>query len=120
MRTGGLQPRLDSLPVNVVQRGMEAYKRHDAEAMAAQYDTTVLQESLSDAGGPRRMTRAAVRDGISKWFQQSPNSKLTLVKRITTGPFVVDLYDLMVDGKRSQHLDIFEVRNGKIVREWQN
>jgi hypothetical protein len=104
----------------VVQRGMEAYNRHDADAIAALYDSTVVHESLGDSAGPQRMTRTAVRDAILKWFQQAPDSKLTLAKRITTGPFVVDLYELVVAGKRTRHLDMFEVRNGKIVREWEN
>lgn len=110
----------DTLPVNVVQRGMDAYNRRDVDAMAALYDTVVVHESLVDSTGPQRMSRAAVRDGILKSFQQARNSKLTLVKRIATGPFVVDVYDLAMDGKRSRHLDLFEVRKGKIVREWEN
>ena len=35
------------------------------------------------------------------------------------GPFVVDLYETIANGKKTQHLDIFEVRNGKVVREWE-
>ena len=110
----------DTLPVSVVQRGMDAYNRHDAEASAALYDSTVVLESLNDSAAARRITHGVMRESILQWFQQAPNSKLTLVQRMVTGPFVVDLYDLDANGKRSRYIDMFEVRNGKIVREWQN
>jgi hypothetical protein len=110
----------DTLPVSVVQRGMEAYNRHDLEASAALYDSTVVLESLGDSAAARRFSRTEMRESIREWFQQAPNCKVTLVKRIATGPFVVELYDLDANGKRSRHIDMFEVRHGKIVREWQN
>jgi hypothetical protein len=109
----------DTLPASVVQRGMDAYNRRDADAMAALYDTIVVHHNLADSTGSQRMTREEVRDGIRKWFHDAPDGTLTLVKRTTTGPFVVDVDDVVMGGKRFQHLDIFEVRHGKIVREWE-
>ena len=119
MRAQTRRHSTDTLPVSVVQRGMEAYNRHDTDSSAALYDSTVVLESLGDSVAARRISHAVMRESILQWFQQAPNSKLTLVKRIATGPFVVDLYDLDANGKRSRHIDMFEVRNGKIVREWQ-
>jgi predicted SnoaL-like aldol condensation-catalyzing enzyme len=41
-----------------------------------------------------------------------------LKQQIVSGRLVVQLYDFIENGKRTSHLDIYEVRHGKIVHEW--
>jgi hypothetical protein len=108
----------DTLPQKVVQRALDGYNHHDVVAVEAEYQPTYLYQNLSDSAGPRLVSRVDVRDSLILVFQRAKDAKLTLSKRVLTGPIVTDFYVAKTNGRKVRHMNIFEVRHGKIVREW--
>ena len=51
-----------------------------------------------------------------KAFATKPT--ITVAHRMVVGPYVID--EQVRGPERRRHLDIFEVRKGKIVREWES
>ncbi|HKW46494.1 MAG TPA: hypothetical protein VJN70_03585 [Gemmatimonadaceae bacterium] len=108
----------DTLPQKVVQRAVDGYNHHDVVAIEAEYLPTYLYQNLSDSAGPRLVSRVDVRDSLILVFQRAKDAKLTLSKRVLTGPIVTDFYVARTNGRKATHLNMYEVRHGKIVREW--
>ena len=109
--TAGAQASADTMPERVVDRLYETINRCDVAAFNALYAPVVYGSTLEDSTvAPRR--RAA--QDIS-WCK-SPKVRFKMIRRIALGPYVVDEQDVVEQGKA--HLEIFEVRKGKIVHEW--
>jgi hypothetical protein len=111
----------DTLPVRVVERAINGYKSGSLDATFAPYDTVFIHETLGDAKGAEHVRRA-------DWIRQMKsdtmivrvmhNWRITHIERGTRGPWVFDIWTLRgPKGKTAKHVDILEVRNGKIVRE---
>jgi len=109
----------DTLPQKVVQRALDGFNHHDVVAIEAEYQPTYLYQYLPDSGGPRLVSRVDMRDSLIVVFQRTKDAHLTLSKRVLTGPIVTDFYVAKVNGKKLKHVDMYEVRHGKIVREWE-
>jgi hypothetical protein len=109
----------DTLPQKVVQRALDAYNHHDVVAHEAEYLPTYMYENMADSAGPRLVSGVAVRDSLILVFQRTKDAKQRLSKRVVTGPVVTDFYTLVLNGRKRKHVDMYEVRNGKIVREWE-
>ncbi len=118
----GVRPTVsadDTLPQRVVARLLGAFNRHDARGVAAEYDSAIVQWNLADSSGTAvRGTRAGIEAGVAHDFPQIPDLRAKLLRRTITGPFVSDVYVVSERGRRRRQLDLFEVRHGKIVREW--
>ena len=107
----GAQTAADTLPERVVDRVYETINRCDVAAFNALFAPVVYGSAMEDSTvAPRR--RAA--QDISGWCK-SPRLRFKMIRRIVLGPYVVDEQDVVEQGKA--HLDIFEVRKGKIVHE---
>ncbi|HZI42654.1 MAG TPA: hypothetical protein VFD67_13145 [Gemmatimonadaceae bacterium] len=109
----------DTLPQKVVQRALDGYNHHDVVAIEAEYQPTYLFQNLSGSAGPRLVSRVDMRDSLIVVFQRIKDARLTLSKRVLTGPIVTDFYVAKVNGRKQKHVDMYEVRHGKIVREWE-
>ena len=110
----GAQTAADTLPERVVDRVYETINRCDVAAFNALFAPVVYGSAMEDSTvAPRR--RAA--QDISGWCK-SPRLRFKMIRRIVLGPYVVDEQDVVEQGKA--HLDIFEVRKGKIVHEWES
>ena len=117
----GRRDARDTLPVRVVQRLTAAYNKRDAATFFAGLDTVFLHDRLTDTTAVRR--RGTPQE-IYGWFADSLKSggtvaHIDVIRLVEHGPYVVQLYDLVVNGKRIPSIDIFEVRHGKIVHEWE-
>ena len=110
--------RRDTLPERVVQRALDAYNNHDVVALEAEYQPYFMFERMADSTGPHLMSRVAMRDSLILVFQRTGDAREKLSKRVSNGPLVTDLYTTIENRKKHKHLGIFEVRGGKIVREW--
>ncbi|HEY2378724.1 MAG TPA: hypothetical protein VGH98_22270 [Gemmatimonadaceae bacterium] len=108
----------DTLPQKVVQRALDGYNHHDVVAIEAEYPPSYLYQNLSDSAGPRLVSRVDVRDSLIVLFQRTKDAKLTLSKRVLTGSMVTDFYVAKGNGRKQKHVNIYEVRRGKIVRQW--
>ena len=109
----------DTLPQKVVQRALDAYNHHDVVAIENEYLPTYMYENMADSAGPHLVSAVAVRDSLIVVFSRSKDAKLRLSKRVLTGPIVTDFYTFVLNGKKRKHVDMYEVRHGKIVREWE-
>ena len=113
------QAAADTLPDRVIDRAYAAFNRHDPEAFLSNFAETWWYSPLEDtAAAPQRNERA---DELKAYreldaFRNRPT--IRLVRRLVAGPYVVDLQSRGRDSVL--RLDIFEVRNGKIVREWES
>ena len=111
----------DTLPVRVVQRAVDGYKNKSLDAAFAQYDTAFIHETLGDPKGVEHVRR-------TDWVRQMKSDStvvqfmhdwhITHIERASSGPWVYDIWTLRgPKGQTVKHVDLFEVRNGKIVRE---
>ena len=117
---GATRDMRDTLPVRVVQRMTDAYNRRDAPGLFAEIDTLFFHDQLSDTTHTRHGTPEQIYGWFADSAKTSPNlGRIDVVRRIEHGPFVVQLYDMVLNGKRTPRLDIFEVRHGKVVHEWE-
>ena len=109
----------DTLPQKVVQRALDAFNHHDVVAIEAEYEPMYLYQNLADSTAPRVVSRVDMRDSLILVFQRAKDAKLRLSKRVLNGPLVTDFYVAVLNGKKRKHVDLYEVRHGKIVREWE-
>lgn len=110
--------RRDTLPEKVVQRALQAYNNHDVVALEAEYPAYFMYERMSDSTGPHLVSRTAMRDSLILVFERVKDAKQKLSKRVSNGPLVTDLYVTIANHKKRKQFGIYEVRGGKIVREW--
>ena len=109
----------DTLPQKVVQRALDGFNHHDVVAIEAEYEPTYLYQNLADSTAPRVVSRVDMRDSLILVFQRAKDAKLRLSKRVLNGPLVTDFYVTVLNGRKRKHVDLYEVRHGKIVREWE-
>src|SRR5256885_16761362 len=109
----------DTLPQKVVQRALDGFNHHDVVAVEAEYQPMYMYENLADSTGPHVVSRVAMRDSLILVFQRSKDAKLRLSKRVLNGALVTDFYVTVLNGRKRKHVDMYEVRSGKIVREWE-
>ena len=113
------QAAADTLPERVVDSAYAAFNRHDPAAFLKNFAETWWYSTLEDtAAAPRRNVRA---DELMAYREQDAfrnRPTIRLVRRLVAGPYIVDLQSRGRDSV--MRLDIFEVRNGKIVREWES
>ena len=107
----------DTLPEYVATRALDAYNRHDVNALQRFFDTVSVHEMLGDSAKVGRGAPQQMWAGIADYFAKA-NPRVELKQHIVSGPFVVLFYDFIENGKRSPHIEVDEVRHGKIVHVW--
>jgi hypothetical protein len=107
----------DTTPERVVDRLYDAINRCDGKAISSLFAPVWFHSALEDtASAPRRLTREEFVSGLMEWCHP-PKPRFKMLHRIVMGPYVVDEQAVLDKGR--VHLDMFEVRNGKIVKEWE-
>ena len=109
----------DTLPESIVSQAYEAFNRHDPAAFLAYFAPAWHSTALGDTTArPRRHTREQeLRDYLAvDAFRYTPT--ITVVRRLVVGPYVID--EQLRGRDSTRRLDIFEVRQGKIVQEWES
>jgi hypothetical protein len=107
----------DTLPEHVAMHALNAYNRHDVPALQSFFDTVSVHEVLGDSAKLGRGTPQQIWAGIADYFAKT-NPRAELKQHIVSGPLVVLFYDFIENGKRSPHIEVDEVRHGKIVHVW--
>lgn len=110
-------------PRQVVERFLEAFNRHDVEAMLslAHADVqwlTVADDKISvDTAG-----QAALRDSMKSYFASLPTVRSTFESALVAGPYVTVVERARWQGKSGERtqaaLAVYEVREGKVRRVW--
>ncbi len=112
----------DTLPEHVIQRSEDAFNRHDAKALGALYAPTAVLSFVGADSTARNWPASpdSVAVAIARyWTSQKKPPTIKHLQRMSAGPFVADKYELHDDRGATYALDIYEVRGGLIVREWQ-
>ena len=111
----------DTLPEHVAQRVYEAFKRHDLDAMYANYDSVFTYERFGDPAGSHQIRRD---DNLRRMKADTAlvriinGQRIVLVRSDVYGAFVNQEWrEGFADGREFKHFELFEVRGGRIVRE---
>lgn len=105
-------------PERVVQTQLDAYNRHDLEALLATYANDAKLYDYPDK--LRQEGLEQIRERYARRFTESPGVRATISRRINRANFVIDEEQLagLGGGRSDSALVIYEVRDGKIARVW--
>jgi len=118
---GATHSMRDTLPEIVVQRMIDAFARRDLDATYAYFDSVFTHETLGDSTGAQHFRRD---DYVRQMKADTAVMRIIKTQRIRV--LHTDVHGAVVslvwtrrfsDGKPITHLELFEVRRGKIVRE---
>jgi hypothetical protein len=104
-------------PEEVAQSRIEAYNRHDLEALIGLYapDARLYEppDHLRDSGTEQ------IRQTYARRFASAPHGMITVAKRMTEGNHVVDReIETGAAAQPESALVISEIHDGKITRTW--
>jgi hypothetical protein len=111
-------PGGDPTPEALVQRQVEAYNAHNLDAFVACYGAAIEFRTLDGKVNPEKGL-APLRKGYEDLFGRFPKLRVTVLKRILQGSFVID--QERAEGMGPQPVTvtaIYEISEGKIVRVW--
>lgn len=101
-------------PVIVVDRQLKGYNDRDINAFAATYSDDIVLMSY-----PNTITSAGLetlKKGYGPFFQNTPDLHCKITNRIVIGNKVIDLEEVVMNGKIINAVAIYEVENGKISK----
>lgn len=126
------QAPMDTLPVHVVERMLDAFDHGDQAARSRLYDSVYYFQDLMvpPPGDPKRPKAMVAEERARQWqrhiaesrFDTLPQRSRKVLQRIVVGRFVV--YHIAVAFKPPyeensfEKLEVYEVKNGKIVAEY--
>jgi hypothetical protein len=117
----------DTLPASVVDQAYDAILRCDRVAFYSLFAHVWYYSTLEDSSQVvtlRSRDKAILQlDPNSAWARcgdkpKASQGRYNILQRIVLGPYVVDKH--ANEAGSYVHLDIFEVRHGLIVREWES
>jgi hypothetical protein len=128
----GAQTPKDTLPIHVVERMLDAFDRGDQAARSQLYDSVYYFQDLivPPPGDPKRPKAMSAEERARKWqsyitesrFDTLPQRSRKVLQRMVVGRFVA--YHIAVvfkpphEANSFEKLEVYEVRNGKIVAEY--
>lgn len=107
-------------PEHVVQAQLDAYNAHDIDAFAACYADDAIIYNLAANKAPRKGI-PALREDYAFLAKVPKEFHAEIVKRIVSGPIVVDHehpVGLPADKRAIDAIAVYEVRDGKILNVW--
>ena len=101
-----------------VQIQFDAYNRHDAGGMAQAFAPVFYRGTLGDT--LRQMSRDTLSLKMGEFFKRAPRVHAKLLDRKVHGVYVIDHEHVtgLPEGKSSDWIMIYEVRDGRILRNW--
>lgn len=126
------QAPTDTLPAHVVERMLDAFDRGDRVARSRLYDSVYYFQDLMvpPSGDPNRPKAMSAEARARQWqdpiaesgFDTLPQRSRKVLQRMVVGRFVV--YHIAVvfkpphEENSFEKLEVYEVKNGKIVAEY--
>ena len=111
-------PSAGLTPEDLVQKQVEAYNAHDLDAFVACYGPAIEFRTMDGKVNPEKGL-APLRKGYEDLFKRFPKLKVTVLKRISQGPFVIDQEQAEGMGPNPITVTaIYETSQGKIIRVW--
>lgn len=122
----------DTLPVRVVDRMFDAFNRGDQITRSTLYDSVYYFQDLQvpPPGNPARPAAMSARERARAWqanitearFDTLPRRSRKVLQRMVVGRFVVYHIAVLFEPPHEDHsfekLEVYEVKNGKIVAEY--
>ncbi|MFC5740114.1 nuclear transport factor 2 family protein [Dyella tabacisoli] len=107
-------------PEQVVQAQLDAYNKHDVEAMAACYADDV---TIVDLSGKRPPIKGipALKETYAFLAKVPKTFAAKVVTRMVNGPIVIDrehVIGVPEDKSKPDPIAVYEVRDGKILNVW--
>lgn len=109
----------DMLPVDIVQRQLDAYNAHDLDAFCACFADDVRTWRMPDASSPALEGKAALRSFYAEQRFAIPSLRAELMARIALGDKVID--HERIHGLRPEPYDmaaVYRVADGLIAEAW--
>lgn len=103
-----------------VRRADDAFERGDDSTAATLFADPVFFHTWGDSV-VQRISHQQMRAEYAKVLAANPHLRYSITDRMVVGPFVVEHEHLagMADGRSRDALNVFEVRAGRIVAEWE-
>jgi hypothetical protein len=101
-----------------VAAALEAFNRHDVVGMVAHFAPLMPVAHVMGERFSESVTVHAWRNRLTRMFEQAPDLRWELVSRSVEGAFVVDHYRTRAGGRTGGEVQVYEVRNGRIVGMW--
>jgi len=122
----------DTLPVRVVERMLDAFDRGDQATRSRLYDSVYYFQDLMVPApeDPKRPKAMSAEERARKWqgyitesrFDTLPRRSRKVLQRMVAGRFVVYHIAVIFKPPHEDHsfekLEVYEVKNGKIVAEY--
>jgi len=122
----------DTLPVRVVERMLNAFNRGDVITRSTLYDSVYYLQDLMvpRPGNPNRPVAMSAEERARRWqayitenrFDTLPRRSRKVLQRMIVGRFVVYhiavLFDPPHEDQSFEKLEVYEVKKGKIVAEY--
>ncbi len=99
-------------PELVVQKQVEAFNDRDLDRFAACYSENVLVRNFPNDS--LYTGNAILKENYKKFYEQTPQIKVEVVKRISIGNKVIDEEKVTLSDKERRQVAIYEVNNGPI------
>lgn len=105
-------------PEAVVQKQVDAYNAHNLEAFVACYDPAIEFRTMDGKVGPEKGL-PPLRKAYGELFKRFPALRVSILKRIAQGAFVIDQERAEGAGPDPVTVTaIYEVAKGKIIHVW--
>lgn len=102
--------------VKLVEQQLAAYNSHDLEAFLQPYAANVKILEFPDK--ELMSGKEAMRKSYGKYFENNPDVKAQIAKRIVQGDMVIDHEMVTATRLNFKAIAIYQIKEGKIARVW--
>lgn len=109
----------EALTLDVVNRQLEAYNRHDYEVFSACYRTDIISFDLNTSEKIIEMSGSNFFNHYRNKFLENPQIHCAVIERIVNGNLVIDKELIShFQGDNHSELVIYQVDDGVISKMW--
>ncbi|PRX54344.1 nuclear transport factor 2 family protein [Flagellimonas meridianipacifica] len=102
----------DVSPKEIVQRQVETFNRRDLNGFLSCYSEGVLAQRFPT--DTMYVGKDKMLDSYERFFANTKNTNVKVIKRIALGNYVIDEEVTMVDGRQGHQVAIYQITNGLI------
>ncbi len=103
----------DESPAKIVQKQVETFNKEDLEGFLSCYSDNVLAQRFPHE--TMYLGKAKMAENYERFFANTKQSSVEVVKRIVIGNTVIDEEITLVDGRQGHQVALYEVKNGLIT-----
>ncbi|MEW2922439.1 nuclear transport factor 2 family protein [Muricauda sp. ANG21] len=99
-------------PQAIVQKQVETFNKRDLEGFLSCYADNVLATRFPT--DTMYLGKEKMMDSYERFFQNTKNTSVKVIKRIVLGNYVIDEEETLVDGREGHQVAIYDVKKGII------